>query len=404
MLGGLALGASAGAAALVDGPRSHAAGAPRTADGSDRRVPFHGIHQQGVLAGEQAAGAVVAFDTTAANRAELVDLFRTVTEQARFLTRGGTPEDLGITAPPADNGIVGPVVSADGLTMTLSVGASLFDDRYGLAASKPARLTTMSAEPFPNDALVPSSCDGDLLVQLSAGHPDTVLHALRQVMKVTRGGMQIRWRQDGFRPPPRPTGTPRNLLGFKDGTANLDTGDAALMNQLVWTRGGAGGEPPWTTNGTYHVVRVIRMLVEFWDRVNLREQENMIGRRKDTGAPNTGGGEFSDPDFVNDPNGDSIPFTAHIRLANPRVPETEDSRILRRSFNYDNGTDVNGQLQQGLVFIAFNQDLERQFKAIQTRLTDEPLVDYVQPFGGGYFFALPGVRDRSDWLGSGLLT
>ena len=363
-------------------------------------LPFHGEHQQGILTPAQRSAAFVALDVTAASRAELADLLRTITERARFLTTGGTPPDPGLTAPPRDSGVLGPTVVPDGLTVTLSVGASLFDDRYGLASAKPAKLRTM--DEFPDDTLRRDVCDGDLLLQVCADDRDAVTHAVREIARATRGGMGVRWRQDGFVSPPRPSGTPRNLMGFKDGTSNPDTGDAALMKQLVWAAGGSG-EPAWVTGGSYHVVRVIRMLVEFWDRVNLHEQENMIGRRRDTGAPLTASAEHDDPHFENDPTGDVIQLDAHIRLANPRTKASADQRMLRRAYNYDGGVDANGTLDMGLVFVAFNQDLDRQFVAVQKRLAGEPLTDYIQPFGGGYYFALPGARDSSDWLGRSML-
>lgn len=363
-------------------------------------LPFHGEHQQGILTPAQRSAAFVALDATAASRAELADLLRTITERARFLTTGGTPPDPGLTAPPRDSGVLGPTVVPDGLTVTLSVGASLFDDRYGLASAKPAKLRTM--DEFPDDTLRRDVCDGDLLLQVCADDRDAVTHAVREIARATRGGMGVRWRQDGFVSPPRPSGTPRNLMGFKDGTSNPDTGDAVLMKQLVWAAGGSG-EPTWVTGGSYHVVRVIRMLVEFWDRVNLHEQENMIGRRRDTGAPLTASAEHDDPHFENDPTGDVIQLDAHIRLANPRTKASADQRMLRRAYNYDGGVDANGTLDMGLVFVAFNQDLDRQFVAVQKRLAGEPLTDYIQPFGGGYYFALPGARDSSDWLGRSML-
>jgi deferrochelatase/peroxidase EfeB len=406
-LQGTATGAAGTALAggvLIGGARADANAATAATAGTgvaaEVSYPFHGAHQSGILtpepSGKQAATCVAAFDVTADGRAALAELFQTISTRARFLTAGGTPPNLGVSQPPSDSDVLGPVVPADGLTVTLSAGATLFDGRYGLAERKPLRLKPLTA--FPNDSPEPAWLHGDLLLQFSANHQDTVHHALRDVLKHTRGGMQPRWKIEGYSSPPRPSGSGRNLLGFKDGTANPA---GALAGDLIWVADPA--EPAWAMGGSYLVVRLIRMLVEFWDRVSINEQEGMFGRRRDTGAPLDGTSEFDTPDYKADPHGNVIPLDSHIRLANPRTPQTANQRLIRRSYNYDLGVDLNGDLQAGHIFIAYQQDLERQFETVQRRLINEPLVDYVQPFGGGYFFTFPGVRGPSDWYGRALL-
>ncbi len=192
-------------------------------------------------------------------------------------------------------------------------------------------------------------------------------------------------------------------MGFKDGTANLDVDDGALMDRHVWVRP-EDGEPEWAVGGSYQAVRIIRMFVEFWDRTRLAEQEALIGRAKVSGAPLGLDGEFTDPDYPADPDGKRIPLDAHIRLANPRTPETDENRILRRGFNYSRGFDGAGRLDQGLAFIAYQRSLEKGFLTVQNRLKGEPLEEYIMPVGGGFFFTLPGVTGADRFLGDQLVS
>jgi deferrochelatase/peroxidase EfeB len=296
-------------------------------------------------------------------------------------------------------------VTDPGLVATLSVGASLFDGRYGLAARKPRELVTM---PFlANDRLDPERTHGDLLLVLQGKEPDVCLHALRRAMRRTRSGLVLHWMLEAFTRPdakPRVGQTQsRNLLGFKDGTANPDAADRALMDDLVWTsKRDTAAEPAWTAGGTYQAVRVIRMFVEHWDRTSLAEQEDIMGRHKVTGAPLGMRAEADIPVYGEDPAGRQIPLDAHIRLANPRTPETAGARLLRRGFSYSRGVDGSGHLDQGLAFISYQRRMAH-FLAASARLKGERLEEYIQPEGGGFFFVLPGVTWDGDWLGRSLL-
>ena len=320
-------------------------------------------------------------------------------QRAGQLAVGGSIPLLEADAPPADSGILGPDNAPDSLTVTIAFGASLFDGRYGLAARRPRELVQMPT--FAIDDLDPARSHGDVLLQICAGQRDTVVHTLRELLRTVRGSLQLRWVIDGFqgaRRGPTAHNNARNLFAFRDGTSNPLTTDPAVMRQLVWA---GSGEPAWAGGGTYEVVRVIRQHVEFWDRVALTEQQNMIGRDRATGAPLGGTSEFEDPRYDLDPHGKRIRLDAHIRLANPRTDATSDQRILRRSYNFSRGFDAAGQLDEGLIFVAFNRSPQRQFVPVQNRLLSEPMIDYITPVGGGYFFAPPGAVGP-DWVGSGL--
>jgi deferrochelatase/peroxidase EfeB len=370
LAGGLALGAGAALdrAALAGGAE------PEPTAPTAHAVRFEGPHQAGILTPRPQQAIFAAFDAIAPDRAELAAGLHALSDRARRLTAGYTPligaADEG---PTPDSGILGGHVPPDALTVTIGFGASLFDDRYGLAGRKPRHLKPMTT--FPDDDLVAEETHGDVLLQLCANTSETLLHALRDLMRATRGQLA-------------------------DGTSNPDPRDAKLMDRLVWA---GAGEPAWARGGTYEVVRIIRNRVEFWDRVALSEQELMIGRQKISGAPLGRRREHDDPGYGEDPKGERIPLDAHMRLANPRTAESDASRILRRPYNYSRGIDASGQLDMGLIFCCFQADVGRQFEAVQRRLAGEPLVDYVVPTGGGYFFVPPGATDGRDFVGSGLL-
>ena len=389
-------GGIAGSVALGAALRSDSASATPTIP---ETFPFHGSHQPGVLRVPAPAATMATFDVLSTSVDDLRQLMVTITQRARLLSIGGRMTSDGPTAPEADSLVLGPDAPSGELTITIGLGASLFDQRFGLGPKMPKLLKPMPV--FPDDAIVPDLTHGDVSLLIQASTTDVVHHALRDITRHTRAGMQPRWMISATNAPSRPDGAPRNLLGFKDGTANPDVNDANGMDQLVWVPHG-GAEQAWAAGGTYQVVRIIRMLVEFWDRVSLKEQENMFGRRKASGAPLDGQVESDAPRYERDPGGTIIPLDAHIRLANPRTPDTANNRILRRGFTYDHGLDSNGQLDVGLLFTCYQQDLVRQFETVQRRLAGEPLVDYISPIGGGYFFVPPGVRDADDFIASGL--
>jgi deferrochelatase/peroxidase EfeB len=405
------LGAGGVGAAVALGSSSSAHGSATTPDLATEslrvdqrelmvRYPFDGEHQAGILTPRQLQTTMISLDSIAPTSTELFLGLQQLSVRIRQLTEGASVGVEEIDNPPPDSGILGAYDAPDSLTVTLAFGATLFDHRYGLASKKPRHLTAIRA--FPLDRLDPSRTGGDLLVQICAGQRDTVVHTVRELMRVTAGTFTPRWSLDGFQAAQRnanPHASTRNLFAFRDGTANPDVTDDALMRQLVWA---GRNEPPFAAGGTYMVVRTIRQHVEFWDRVGMLEQEQMIGRYRVSGAPLGGVTEFENPDYPSDPKGNRIPLNAHIRLANPRTPQTAEQRILRRPYNYNRGFDEAGDQDQGLLFVAFNQNPKRQFEQIQLRLEAEPMTDYITPVGGGYFFAPRGAAGPGDWVGSGL--
>jgi deferrochelatase/peroxidase EfeB len=305
-------------------------------------------------------------------------------------------------APPDDTGeAIG--LPASGLTLTIGFGPTLFTtadgtDRFGLAARRPGPLVELPA--FPGDQIDPAISGGDLCIQACANDPQVAVHAVRNLARIGAGVVSVRWSQLGFgRTSSTTTGqaTPRNLFGFKDGTANLKAENAAALEKFVWVD---DDDADWLVGGTYLVARRIRMTIETWDSSSLYEQEQVIGRTKGSGAPLGQRDEFDPIDFTTQVDGEfAIPAVSHVFLAHPTNAGTA---ILRRGYSFVDGTDGLGRLDAGLFFIAFQRNPETGFVQIQRNLHSDKLNEYIRHTSSAVFACPPGVRGAEDWWGRAL--
>jgi deferrochelatase/peroxidase EfeB len=357
--------------------------------------PFFGVHQAGVATPLQDHLLFAAFDMQAlTDRGDLVGLLRDWSSAAARMTQG--------LAPPDDSGEA-TGLAASGLTITFGFGPGLFErdgvDRYGIAAARPPDLQPLPA--FPGDDLRAGSSDGDLGIQICADDPQVAVHALRTLSRLALGRAAIRWSQAGFAGGPMTAAvqhTPRNLLGFKDGTNNILGANEAVVDQHVWLP--PSSAPTWLARGTYLVIRKVAMLIEEWDRQPVAAQQAIIGRTKESGGPLSGGEEFTAPDF--EALVDGVPVIdrgAHVRLAHPS--SNGGTRILRRGYNYIDGADAQGHLDAGLLFIAYQRS-PSQFVAIQRSLAQDLLDPFIRHIGSAIFAVPPGPTE-GGFVGETLL-
>jgi deferrochelatase/peroxidase EfeB len=404
-LAGLAAGAAAGFALGSE------QNAPTPQVPGTRTSPFYGRHQAGILTLVQDRLHFAAFDVTTNFREELVQLLKDWTIAAARMTQGFGAGEVGPTsgpygAPPDDTGeAIG--LPAAGLTITFGFGPTLFrkdgKSRFGLADRQPDALQRLPH--FPADKLNPQKSDGDLCVQACADDPQVAVHAVRNLARLAFGRAAIRWSQLGFgRTSSTSTSqtTPRNLMGFKDGTMNVKAEDPAAIDEHVWVPANADNKAPWLAGGSYLVVRRINMTIEIWDRQPLSEQERVIGRTKAEGAPLSGGDEFSQPDF-NLRGSDKEPLVAtdaHVRLVHPS--HNKGAKMLRRGYNFVDGSDGLGRLDAGLFFLAYVRDPRTHFIPIQMKLGQrDGLSEYVQHTGSALFAIPPGIA-QGEYVGQAL--
>ena len=361
--------------------------------------PFFGPHQGGIATPAQKHLYFAAFDVVAEKREEVVALLKRWTEAGARLSAGlPMPDTGGADQAPVDSG------EADGLdparlTLTIGFGPGLFKkdgvDRFGLAAHRPEALIDLPR--FNGDQLIPERSGGDLCIQACADNPQVAMHAVRHLARIGQGVVQFRWAQAGFGAGGKPGETPRNLMGFKDGTMNPRDPDA--MDRFVWV----GQEGGWMRGGSYLVARPIRIALEHWDRMKLGFQEQVVGRKKDSGAPLGQKSEFEPLNLdATDADGNPlIPENCHTRLA---APQTNDgARILRRAYSYDNGLAFIAErwppwrqgmmLDAGLMFLCWQRDPRSGFvKVFENMAKFDMMNQFTTHIGSGLFACPPGAR------------
>jgi deferrochelatase/peroxidase EfeB len=400
------LTASVGLAAAVSGP-----GLARATPQDPRILAFFGPHQNGIATPAQAHTYFAAFDLNAEHRTQVAELMRAWTDVAARLTQGlPVAETMAADAPPPDGGDTAGLAPAR-LTITFGFGQSLFSkdgvDRYGLAAYRPAAFVDLPK--FPGDQLVVERTGGDLVIQACSDDQQTTLHAVRQLMRLANGVATLRWVQNGFVAGTSQPTTPRNLMGFKDGSFNVAISDPAAMDRHVWV-GEEGGA--WMRGGTYLVARPTRIALEHWDQMKLAFQEQTVGRHKASGALIGGTDEFAPLDLdANDADGNPlVAENSHVRLAAPQ--NNDGAEILRRSYSYDNGVAMIAQrwppwrhalsLDAGLLFVCYQRDPRTGFIKIFEKMSRFDMMNqFVTPIGGG-LYACPGGVANGRYLAQDL--
>jgi len=407
-------GGAGAAAGLAAGFLGHDAVAASREDPQpvSETVPFYGDRQAGITTPAQDRLHMAAFDVLTEDRGELIALLKDWTDAAAAMTAGKEAGATGAVngaydAPPEDTGeAMG--LSAGKLTLTFGFGPTLFEKngvvRFGLDGRRPAALIDLPH--FPGDDLQEQRTGGDLVVQACSDDPQVAVHAIRNLARIAFGKAHVRWSQLGFgrtSSTSRAQQTPRNLFGFKDGTSNVKAEDTALLDEHIWVPAGGPAAEAWMEGGSYLVARRIRMHIEIWDRTSLREQEGLIGRTKAEGAPLSGGTEFTAPDFaaMGRASRPLIATDSHVRIAHPE--QNSGVRMLRRGYNFTDGSDGLGHLDAGLFFIAFVKDPRTHYVPMQTAMArqDRLSVEYLEHTGSGLFAVPPGIR-QGGFVGEGL--
>jgi len=366
---GLALGLSGASAFFANKEQ----GSRNIADGQEE-ISFYGKHQAGITTPMQKNIYFVVLDLRTTDKNELIQLFKEWTDYSQKLVNGELVKKDGSNAllPPSDTGeTVG--LNPYRLTLTFGVSAS-FLTKLGLERKRPKLFRDLPA--FPKEQLREQYTGGDIVIQACADDEQVAFHAVRNLIRKGRNKVTMKWSQSGFAAIGDRMETPRNLFGFKDGTANVTTEND--FDKVVWA-----DSQDWMKNGSYMAVRRIIMHLETWDRTNLQEQENTFGRYKESGAPFGKKNEFDEVDLS------LLPVDSHVRLA-----KEVDLPILRRSYSYSDGIDPKtGQFDAGLLFIAFQKDPDR-FVKIQTNLgADDKMNEYVTHIGSGLFACFGGVKE-----------
>jgi dye decolorizing peroxidase len=386
---GLVLGAAGGAVGYAAAP---APATPLTSVGAGRAM-FHGKHQPGITESLQACGHLIAFDLVAgAGRKEAAALLRRWSTTAERLMAGEPA--------PHDDTDVARDAGPSSLTITFGFGHSFFG-RTGLEKQRPAALDPLPD--FSSDHLDKARSDGDLWVQIGADDALVAFHALRAIQKDAGSAARVRWQMNGFNRTPGATAHPmtaRNLMGQLDGTRNPKPTDADFDQRIFVP---ASGEPAWMANGSYAVVRRIRMLLDDWEKLSVPAQEAVIGRRKSNGAPLSGGDETTPMDLEKtDAKGDYVvPLNAHARITRP--DKNGGAAMLRRPFSYHDGFDADGAPDAGLLFICWQADPLRGFVPVQRKLDrGDALSAFIRHEASG-LFAVPGGAAKGEYVGQRLL-